>query len=191
MVYSVMKEITVFYPAQFSNRVSRDNNKYNSYSLFGLGAEFSFYLTPTFALAAEYESSLNANTSSALFSGLSVGFKYFLYGEIPAQSKHPNLESTLVSRHNVVLFVGGGTRHYDFSSIIPQQNETEGIIVDSGETDDTEGDFWTPTVSLGYQYADSWSTTLGTRLQYMSSIKTASGARYTIIELWFHRGWYF
>ena len=59
------------------------------------------------------------------------------------------------------------------------------------EDDELEGDFWTPVILLGWDYADSKVTQWGVHFEFLLSLGSSSKAKFSIFEIMIARNWYF
>lgn len=166
-----VSDFTLLYPLQYYSTKSKAGSA-SSYTLVGLGIDFTFFVEPSVALFGQYEFNLNSVTSSRIFSGGVLGGKYFLLGHSGGNSKESSFtfESESITRAFVAL--GVGQRSFDFRSLY----DPTGDRIQLGKLPPLEGDFWVPWGSFGMDYLTKGGYRPGLSVSFFrANASTANG----------------
>jgi hypothetical protein len=178
-------ELRLFHSTQFYSVEIKGGIKTTSYSLLGGGLGGIYYLTKDLALSGFYQANLISSVGAVIFSGITAGLSYDIYGQAYQQTNKSFAEIFVSPRYLVRGFLGFGRRSFDFAAFLPAKSNVN-VIQSQPRTD---GDFWAPAAGFSVDYLISLRRRVGFEVLVQKSISTPEEFSFLLASFALSTGW--
>lgn len=161
-------DLSFFYPMQFYTTTVRTTGKSNpAFNFVGFGAMYALQFSSDVAAFFEYEANINTVNGARIFSGPSLGARYYVWGKTGMQASEKSTIVTNESIYRVALLGGVAQRSFDFRSLITTQTSRD-------LTNVNQGDFWGYQAGFHFDYLMKSGLRPGLLIKYLKSTPTSN-----------------